>query len=83
MRCTMSAFNPCKVTGDYCLIGWEQLENPGVLLANPITHSKGGKPRDGGCSFGSFSLIQTLVVVFVETLLPLRKSDMVVTIISA
>ena len=52
MRCTMSAFNPCKVTGDYCLIGWKQLENPGVLLANPITHSKGGKPRDGGCSFG-------------------------------
>ena len=30
-----------------------------------------------------FSLIHTLVVVFVETLLPLRKSDMVVTIISA
>ena len=31
----------------------------------------------------SFSLIHTLVVVLMETLLPLRKSDMVVTIISA
>ena len=23
-----------------CLIGWEQLENPGILLANPKSHSK-------------------------------------------
>ena len=29
-----------------CLIGWEQLENPGILLANPKSHSKRVKPRD-------------------------------------
>ena len=29
-----------------CLIGWEQLENPGILLANPKSHSKRVKLRD-------------------------------------
>ena len=29
-----------------CLIGWEQLENLGILLANPKSHSKRVKLRD-------------------------------------
>lgn len=37
---------------DVCLIGWEQLGNPVILLANAKNHSKHNKLRDESCSFG-------------------------------